>query len=399
MNLDREIKMNTTLENKKPDEEASPTRRGGILTSSYFWAFVFAAAIASWMLSGKLVVGGQANGHLATEQTESSSPETAKSDETKLFAVRARTFHAQTREAVLTLRGRTEADAKVQVRAETAGMVLAVPARKGDFVKKGTILCTIEKGAREATLLEAKASFAQAEADYEAAKRLANRGHTAKLKVAEFQAKLDSARAAIRRAELDLERTQIAAPFSGIIEAQPAKVGDFLSIGGSCANLVSTDPLVIVGAVSERDITSLKTGMTARARLVTGETVEGFVRFISPASDANTRTFRTELQVANADYRLKDGITATIEIPLKSTRAHQFSPAILGLDDNGRVGVRTIVDEDKVQFVPVTILGRSDDGIWVDGLPDQVKVITVGQDYVINGQKVRVVDDGGARSS
>lgn len=378
-------------------------KKRGILTSSYLWAFIFAAAIAAWMASGHLVVGGKSDESAAltveVQDAATAGKENGKTEDGKLFRVRAQTFHAQPREAKLTLRGRTEADARVEVRAETAGVVQAIPVKKGELVDEGTVLCRIEEGARKATLLEAKAALAQAEADFDATNRLARSGHTAGLKVTEMQAKLDAARAGITRAELDLARTNIKAPFRGIVEEQSAKAGDYLSIGGTCAHLVATDPLIIVGAVSERDVMQVRPGMTARADLITGQSVEGKIRFISAASDATTRTFRLEIEVPNPDFQLKDGVTADIRIPLHSAPAHQFTPAVLALDDSGQVGVRVVDKGDKVKFMPVTILGEDKNGIWVAGLPDDVTVITVGQDYVVDGQKVIVVRENPATSS
>ncbi len=365
------------------------------IRSSYIWALVFTVVIAVWMFSGQIVVGGKSDIQASSDTTVKNSTDKQKKPpvENTPFKVRARTFVAQPRDAVLTIRGRTEADAKVDIKAETQGIVELVPVDKGTTVKKGDNLCQLETGARKANLLEAKAQVARAHADYKANSKLAQRGHTAKLRLVEFKAKLDAANAALKRVELDLERTKIDAPFDGIVEEQPAKVGDFLSVGGHCATLVTLDPLIVVGTVSERVIGNVKPGMAAEATLVTGETVKGHIRFVSASADRNTRTFRVELEVANKNNVLRDGVTAEISVPLNSAPAHRFSPAILVLNDKGQVGVRIVEKENTVRFVPVTILSQEQDGIWVAGLPKQVSVITVGQDYVTNGQKITVIDE------
>ena len=68
-----------------------------------------------------------------------------------------------------------------------------------------------------------------------------------------------------------------------------------------------------------------------------------------------------------------------------------ISPAILTLNDDGELGLRGVNDDQITVFYPVTVLGGGDDGIWVGGLPDSVRIITVGQDYVTDGQKVEPV--------
>ena len=378
-----------TDDSPKEDGEAAgdaPARRRR-LRGSYLWAALFTAAIGGWMLSGNIVGGGQSDS-LASQTPADASTE-AKPP--KPFKVRVKTFTSELRDAELVIRGRTESDARVEIQAETAGVVKALPVAKGAHVERGAVLCHLETGARLATLHQATAGVEQARLDYEANERLHKRGHTGRLKVAEYKAKLDTAKAELEKAELDIRRTEITAPFKGIVEDQPAKVGDYLAVGETCAKLVALDPLIIVGHVSEREVGRLELLMEGRAMLVTGETVEGRLRYIAPAADPRTRTFRIEIEVQNADNRLRDGVTADIRIPISSEKAHRFSPAILVLNDAGQVGVRIVENGDTVRFKPVRILSDGRAGIWVAGLPETVTVITTGQDYVIDGQQVTTV--------
>ena len=62
----------------------------------------------------------------------------------------------------------------------------------------------------------------------------------------------------------------------------------------------------------------------------------------------------------------------------------------LVLDAAGRQGVRYVQADNRVAFAPVTVLEQTDQGMWVSGLSGQVRVITVGQAFVDDGQKVQV---------
>ena len=76
-------------------------------------------------------------------------------------------------------------------------------------------------------------------------------------------------------------------------------------------------------------------------------------------------------------------------------KAHRISPSVLSLNDVGQIGVKIVNAQNRVQFVPVTILSDTSDYMWILGLPDNVRLITVGQDFVSHGQTVRpVVADG-----
>lgn len=371
--------------------KAAGHRLTGIRTS-YLWALLFSGVIGLWLLSGEIVIGGQKSDNEVSVSEGMATATGAQASPKKLFRVQVRTQAARPRDASLVLRGRTEADAKVSVMSETSGVVEAMPVKKGTFVEKGTVLCKLDKAARAATVAQFKAALEKARADSQASSKLVKRGYAGKLKVTTDQAQLDAARAQYDLAKLDLERTQIKAPFSGVVEEQPAKVGDYMVAGfGSrmaCAVMVDIDPLIVVAAVSERNISKLQEGLEAKVKLVTGENVQGKIRYIATSADPKTRTFRVEIAVSNPKWKLRDGVTADILIPLKPEPAHYFTPAILVLNDAGQIGVRLVDDNNKVAFNRVHILANDAEGVWVAGLPQSIRLITVGQEYVTEGQEV-----------
>lgn len=363
------------------------------IKGSYILAALLALVLGGWLASGKLIVGGQSDTAEAAAQDPTSAETAPKAEEPAKLTVRVHEFSAETRVGVLTIRGRSEAEARLVIKAETAARVSVLPQEKGSAVKAGDIVCEFDTGARQARLLQAQAQLAQADLDYEAASKLQTNGFASDTRVRALKAQRDAAAAVVAEAELDLSRTKIAAPFAGVIDDQNAEIGDFLGVGDPCVTLTSRNPILIVGQVSERDIGLIKTGMTARAKLVTGQEVEGKIRFIGQSADPATRTFRVELEVPNDANTLRDGVTAQIFVPLPPVKAHKLNPTILSLDDEGQIGVRIVGDNDIVHFNPVTIVQDGTDGIWVTGLPDNVTIITVGQDYVKDGQPVTPVSD------
>jgi len=354
---------------------------------SHLLAVGIAAGVAGWMWTGTYVEGGRADAEGATPPPA----ERASVADATLFRVSVREIVAEPRRSVLVIRGRTEAEAKVAVRAETSGRVAKRQVREGQRVDKGDVLCTLDRGAREAKVLEARAQLAQARLDHSAATTLNERGFTAQTRVAALKAAMDAAAARLEEEQLELSRTVIEAPIAGIVESPMVETGTILAVGQICATLIDPDPVIAIGQVSERDVNALTPGQNAEVELVTGETVAGRVRYVAPAADSATRTFRVEIEVPNPDGAIRDGITATARVPLVERMAHRISSGILTLADDGTVGVRAVNDADEVTFHPVTILGGDTDGLWVGGLPDRLRVIVAGQDYVIEGQTVEPV--------
>ena len=157
--------------------------------------------------------------------------------------------------------------------------------------------------------------------------------------------------------------------------------------------LIAPEPFLAVGMVSEHDVGSIKPGDPASATLVTGEIVQGHVRFVGNRADTGTRTFRIEVELPNPNARLRDGVSADIHIPVKNLEATKISPGILVLNDGGVVGVR-MVENGIVRFRPVQIVSDGPDGMWVTGVPAGADVITVGQEFVSEGSRVKPVVTG-----
>lgn len=318
--------------------------------------------------------------------------ETAKSR----FTVAAETIAPQDWRDEIIIRGRTQAERKVIVRAETAGAVAATPATEGAPVKKGDVLCQIEVDARRAQLAEARAALAKARLDHDAAVKLNKEGFRAETAVAAAKAALDLAAANVERAELELAKTQIAAPFDGVFDQRHAEAGDYLKVGDPCGTVIQLSPFLVVGAVSEKDVAKIANGDRGVARLATGETIEGVVRYVATAADPATRTFDVELEVPNEDGALRDGVTADFTVFAGNRAAHRIPRSVLTFNDDGALGVRTLSPENEVQFAPVALLGEDEAGVWVSGLEGEVRLITRGQDFVKTGQIVDVVESGAA---
>ena len=229
----------------------------------------------------------------------------------------------------------------------------------------------------------------QAEIDLQAQTRLVQKGYAAKNDIAGLEAGLDAAKAVVAEAELELSRTEIRAPIAGIVQDPLADAGDVLAAGSTCVTVIDSDPMKMIGQVSERQIGVLAEGMGADVRLVSGVIANGVIDYIAPSADPDTRTFRVEIRLANENGRIKDGVTAVAEVPLPASKAHLVSSSYLTLDDTGRIGVQLVDGEDIVRFRPVEVIGTEGDALWVGGLDETARVITIGQDYVLAGQKVK----------
>ena len=91
--------------------------------------------------------------------------------------------------------------------------------------------------------------------------------------------------------------------------------------------------------------------------------------------------------------QIKDGASAKIFISGKEQLANLVPLSILRLDDQGNLGVRLISSQGTVEFKKIDLIQDTKNGVWVSGLPSSSKIITVGQDYVNDGEKVNFALD------
>jgi len=294
------------------------------------------------------------------------------------------------REVQVLMRGRTEAARTVVVRSETAGVVAAAPTSEGAFVSQGQVLCRLAVDARQASLDQARAMLKSRQLQRQAAAQLAEKGYRSETQVLEAQANLDAAQAGVRAAEIALKQVEIRAPFAGVFDHRDAEIGAYLAPGQPCGTMIELNPLLVVGDAPETEAAKLHIGSPAEAKLVSGQVLRGEVRYVSREADPQTRTYHLEVAVQNPGGAVRSGLSADLRIDAGRGVAHIVPVSALVLDSAGRQGVRYVLPDNRVAFAPVTVLEETPKGMWVRGLSGSVNVITVGQSFVADGQKVRV---------
>jgi multidrug efflux system membrane fusion protein len=350
---------------------------------SWFISATIAVLIALWLFSGQFGDDEQ-----VTTVHNSAFDSTAASN-----SVRVRRQAAEEITRIVSVNGRTAPARAVELNAETDGRVESIGVERGQRVDEGRVIVILDQRDREARLSEATAIVKQRELEYEARQRLKSESYVSDAQLQEAAAMLESAKAELKRAELDLEYMTIRAPFDGALQERHVEIGDFVAQGDPVATVVDDRTLIVIAGVSEFEAQFVDKGEVASANLVTGEEVTGTIRYISPVADEATRTFTVELEIDNADGAYRAGVTAKLHVPAETLFAQRISPSLLTLDDEGNLGVKTVSDEGRVVFYPADIAKSSSDGVWIAGLPTVATIITVGQGFVTSGATVATVTE------
>ena len=401
--------------------------------------------IASFILL--VVVGWIGSGQFTdVNAQDDTSPSTDLSNETVEKAVvedtgskvEVKEFNFSQIDQSIELQGQTTHNKKIDVKSETTGNIINIAFKRGDKVSKGEELIKISIENRKELLNSAKKDLDRLnkelelneknkinrlsqnkeliklyEIEFASAKQLIDKGLSSKskLSLASFNlanarsdqedilitfesqqssigAQIANVKSQLKNIELDIDKTVINSPFSGIISDKMIEESEYITPGNIMFTIIDLNPIKIQGYLSEFDVNKVSLGTKAIIENTNGLKKNGTISFISPSAETSTRTFEITIEADNADLSFKSGITTKITIAGSELKAHKIPPSILTLQDDGTVGVKAVNDENIVIFYPTTSVKDTIDGIWVSGLPDKVNLIVTGQEYVAVGESV-----------
>ena len=317
--------------------------------------------------------------------------------------------------------GRFEATEDVTIRSRIGGYLSAVHFQDGALVKKDDLLFTIDQRPFETALTQAKAELAVAqtqvdytEAQYRRAETLQKQGSMPIAQADDRRreylaalAQLEGAKAAVARAELDLQYTEIRAPLSGRIDRRLVSVGNLVQADQTVlTTIVSLDPIDFYFDVDEREYlayardarqrqTSLQEGaggLDVIVRLSDGvaEPTKGRLDFAENRIDAATGTMRLRAKFPNPDFIFQPGLFGRVNVPGSLPYQGVLLPdEAIGADQDRRI-VFLVDGEGNVSVKPVR-LGPRQHGYRVirDGLTGDETVIINGLMRVRPGGKVK----------
>lgn len=311
--------------------------------------------------------------------------------------------------SVLTIRGTIAArpNEDVKISALVAGRVMAVSAAEGDAVRQGQVVAEIDPRPFEDQVRQAKAALAQATAKLENARlnlprteRLLERGiaaakevEDARTELAASEAGAEEAQVALGTATLQLSRTKVAAPISGIIVKRLVSVGE--QVDGTAAQ-----PILEIANLDEVELAAnLPSGQLSQVRVGEKVTVvpdayssrgfPGVVIAIAPAIDATTNAALARVRVPNAEHLLKIGMFAQARVVVDEHKGALVVPPSAVVRDEAGQAALYVVKGETAERTAVTI------GIETPEVTEVASGVSEGQTILISavhglGDKVRL---------
>lgn len=349
------------------------------LSRPVLMAFCLTALLALWLAFGDLA------------SFRDTAPDAEPASQTSLPRVEVMEREASEFTPRLLIQGQLKAEYEVELRARRNAQIVNLPVAQGSRVTQGQVLLEIDQQALPAQLEQARSELNLANAELDGAERLRSRSMISETDYLRLKSQYSRAQADVATLQRELDDTRPRAPFAGRLDRLDIDPGDELQVGETWGFLIEDSQLIAKGWVPQRQALELAIGLPATVRLLDGSTLSGSLSHIASRADEATRSFAIEVMVENPEHRRLAGASATIELTLPTRRVHRVTPGLLHLGPDGQLALKHLDDDNRVMLERVELVSSDADQARVTGLPDQVRLITLGAGFVDAGQTVEPV--------
>jgi len=289
--------------------------------------------------------------------------------------------------------GTVKASEDASLSPEEGGVVKEWMATKGQSVKKGDLVIVLRDEVLKAGYDAAIAQYKMAELNLEKQRKVFDEQGISELQIKNFEYTRDAAKANADLMKARWERTQIRAPFDGIVDNIVPNVGDFAPPGMPAARVVNTSTIKIQADVPELYSGSVPVGSPAIITFdaLPGDTLRGRINFIGSTVSSANRALQVEIVVSNPYRKIKSEMVAKVKIVRGTkTNALLVSENIIQLVDRDRI-IAFVENGGKAEERRLKLGGHQ--GIMVEvleGLNTGDHLIVSGYQKVINGTPVIV---------
>lgn len=275
----------------------------------------------------------------------------------------------------------------IEIRAQEKGFLEKIFVDEGQFVHAGQPMFQIMPQILQAEVMKAKAEVEQSIIELENASKLATNNVVSRNEQRMAKAKLDAARAELKLAQTKLSFTTIKAPFSGIINRIPLKLGSLIDEGDLLTSLSDNSGIYAYFNLSEPEYLNYQTHSAERQNnevtlvMANGELFpeKGVIQNIEGEFDSETGNIAFRAKFPNPNQLLRNGETGKIkmilplynvlEIPQKSTYEIQDKKYVFVVDKNGVTKSREITIAQELEDIYIVASGLAEnEHFLVDGV-------------------------------
>jgi RND family efflux transporter MFP subunit len=300
----------------------------------------------------------------------------------------------------INLPGVVEPWVDLTVLAEVGAKVIAIEIEEGQRVRKGAVIARLDMRDYQHALNSARATYNAALSNKKRTKELQKSQLSTRSSLDNAVAQVETAKAALDNAELNLERCTIKAPISGIINYKMIEVGQFLSRSDPVVQIIQMDRVKVKVGIPESDVEAVRKldDFEVIIDALDGKVFKGKKHFLSKRADLMARVYNLNIEVNNPKTEILPDMFVRVEIVKQRVEDGIAVPLYAVVTRNSKHHVY-VVNDDMAHTREVDLGFQEGWRIEVKkGLEVGEKVIVVGQRSVNDGQRIKVVrsvDDPG----
>lgn len=297
------------------------------------------------------------------------------------------------------LQGSVETDQNILITPEMGGILKNVHVKKGQRVKKGQLLATIDDGGMSQSLAQMQVQKALAKTTFERQERLWNQNIGSEIQYLQAKTVYDGQVKAVNAMQQQVAKASIKAPFSGTIDDIITEKGNVVATGLTAIfRIVSLENMYVKADVPETYITSVTIGKQVEVSFaVLGETFDTTISQTGSFINPNNRTFKAEIDLKNRKNNIKPNLTARLKINdytnknaivipqsiiSENAQGEQYIYILKQINQDKAVASRVIIETGKKQGNSIEVLS---------GLKDGDQIIEEGARSVKDEQPVKII--------
>ncbi len=286
-----------------------------------------------------------------------------------------------------------QAEHSANVIAEMPGTVLSIDVEEGDHVRKGQVLARLDADRSKLTLRQNEAEMDKLKNEVDRNSRLIDRKLIPATMFDQSESQFLAQRADTDLARMKVRKSEIRAPFDGVVTRRWIKRGQFMASNAVAFEIADFSELTTRLDIPEADAAALKVGQQVSIEVdaLPGQAFAGRIERIAPVVDQSSGTIAVTVTADNSSKRLLPGLFCRLDIAYDRIADATLLPksALLGGDDDSTVFV---VKDGKAKRASVKLGRENGDVVQVlDGIAVGDMVVTAGQSGLSDGADVEIV--------
>jgi membrane fusion protein (multidrug efflux system) len=287
--------------------------------------------------------------------------------------------------------GTIDAINAIQVVSENDGKIVALPFKEGGAVDNGQLIAQLDDEQLRAERDRAQAVRDQRQVTFERIRAIVEQGAGSKQDLDDASAALKVAEADLALASARLSKTQISAPFAGIVGAKQVSIGEFIRSGQTITDLAQIDELKVTFSAPERFYPLLHKGasITVYSPAFADRTLKGEINVIEPVVNQSTRSVSIVAHLRNPQRVFRPGMSANVTAVLNRRDSALVIPSEAVFAEGNQMLVFVINGDGSVARTPIQLGTRTAEMVEVlGGLSDGQQVVKAGHQKLFDGAKV-----------